>query len=221
MAETSAGFLSSWARVMAQAWHDRQLRVRPASLRYPDGGAAVVIGGRLVMEALTIEGAWVHTPRIFRDDRGLLTETYRVGDFTEDLGYALDLRQVNSSVSRQGVIRGIHFTMVPAGQAKYVFCPKGALLDVIVDIRVGSPTFGRWEAVRLDEADRRAVFLEHGLGHAFMALTQAATAVYLCSSAYDPLADHDLNPLDPDIGISWPDDVEIILSAKDESAPSL
>ncbi len=173
------------------------------------------------MEALSIEGAWVHTPRIFRDDRGLLTETYRIGDLTQELGYALDLRQVNSSVSRQGVIRGIHFTMVPAGQAKYVFCPSGALLDVIVDIRVGSPTFGRWEAVRLDETDRRAAFIEHGLGHALMALSPAATAVYLCTSSYEPGADRDIDPFDPEIGIAWPPAAEIILSAKDKAAPSL
>jgi dTDP-4-dehydrorhamnose 3,5-epimerase len=173
------------------------------------------------MEALSIEGAWVHSPRIFRDDRGLLTETYRIGDFAMDLGYALDLRQVNSSVSRQGVIRGIHFTMVPAGQAKYVFCPSGALLDVIVDIRVGSPTFGRWEAVRLDETERRAAFIEHGLGHAIMALSPAATAVYLCTTSYEPEADRDIDPFDPEIGIAWPAVAEVILSAKDKAAPSL
>ncbi len=173
------------------------------------------------MEALGIEGAWVYTPRVFADNRGAFHEAYRVGEFTRDLGYPVDLRQVNCSVSRQGVIRGIHFTEVPPGQAKYVFCPSGALLDVIVDLRVGSPTFLRWEAVRLDDTNRRAAFLEHGLGHAFMALTPAATAVYLCTSSYAPATDHDLHPLDPDIGISWPDDVEIILSAKDQAAPSL
>jgi dTDP-4-dehydrorhamnose 3,5-epimerase len=173
------------------------------------------------MEALSIEGAWVYTPRIFRDDRGFFTEAYGLAEFTADLGYALDLRQVNCSVSRRGVVRGIHFTAVPPGQAKYVFCPSGALLDVIVDIRVGSPTFGRWEAVRLDETDRRAVFLEHGLGHAIAALSPEATAVYLCTSTYQPAADRDLNPLDPDLAISWPGDGELVLSDKDRAAPSL
>jgi dTDP-4-dehydrorhamnose 3,5-epimerase len=128
---------------------------------------------------------------------------------------------VNCSVSGKGVIRGIHFTDVPPGQAKYVFCPSGALLDVIVDLRVGSPTFMHWEAVRLDETDRRAVFLEHGLGHAIAALTDAATAVYLCTSSYAPGADREINPLDPELGIAWPGDVEPILSAKDSAAPSL
>jgi dTDP-4-dehydrorhamnose 3,5-epimerase len=173
------------------------------------------------MEALGIAGGWVYTPRVFPDNRGAFHEAYRAGEFGADLGYPLDLRQVNCSVSQQGVIRGIHFTEVPPGQAKYVFCPSGALLDVVVDLRVGSPTFGEWEAVRIDDVDRRAVFLEHGLGHAFMALSPQATAVYLCTSSYAPATDHDLNPLDPQIGISWPGDVEIILSAKDEAAPSL
>jgi dTDP-4-dehydrorhamnose 3,5-epimerase len=173
------------------------------------------------MDALSIDGAWVYTPRIFRDDRGLFTEAYALAEFRRDAGYPLDLRQVNASVSRPGVVRGIHFTDVPPGQAKYVFCPKGALLDVIVDIRVGSPTFGRWEAVRLDETDRRAVFLEHGLGHAITGLSPDATAVYLCTSAYAPGADREVNPFDPDLAITWPDDGELILSAKDRAAPSL
>jgi dTDP-4-dehydrorhamnose 3,5-epimerase len=172
------------------------------------------------MKALSIEGAWVYTPRIFADNRGSMAEAYRIGEFTEDLGYPLDLRQVNWSVSRQGVIRGIHFTEVPPGQAKYVFCPSGALLDVIVDLRVGSPTFLRWEAVRLDETERRAAFLEHGLGHAFMALTPAATAVYLCTKSYEPTTDHDIHPLDPDISIRWPADVDVVMSDKDKAAPS-
>src|SRR5215469_6593655 len=173
------------------------------------------------MEALGIEGAWVYTPRVFPDNRGLFNEWYRTGEFAADLGYPFDLRQVNCSVSNQGVVRGIHFTEVPPGQAKYVFCPSGALVDVIVDLRVGSPTFLRWEAIRLDETDRRAVFLEHGLGHAITALSPQATAIYLCTSSYAPEADHEVHPLDPDIGIKWPAKGEMILSAKDEAAPSV
>jgi dTDP-4-dehydrorhamnose 3,5-epimerase len=173
------------------------------------------------MERLGIDGAWIYTPRIHHDDRGHFNEWFRVGEFEEDLGYSLDLRQVNCSVSHQGVIRGIHFTDVPPGQAKYVFCPSGVILDVIVDLRVGSPTFLRWEAVRLDETSRRAVFLEHGLGHAIAALSASATAVYLCTSSYAPAADHEINPLDPEIGIAWPSGTAPILSAKDSAAPSV
>jgi dTDP-4-dehydrorhamnose 3,5-epimerase len=173
------------------------------------------------VERLSIDGAWSYTPRIHHDERGHFSEWFRSGEFEEDLGYPLDLRQVNSSVSHHGVIRGIHFTDVPPGQAKYVFCPSGAILDVIVDLRVGSPTFMRWEAVRLDETDRRAVFLEHGLGHAITALTEHATAVYLCTSTYAPAADHEINPLDPELRIAWPGGAQPVLSAKDAGAPSL
>jgi dTDP-4-dehydrorhamnose 3,5-epimerase len=98
---------------------------------------------------------------------------------------------------------------------------SGAVLDVIVDIRVGSPSYGRWEAVRLDDTDRRAVFLSAGLGHAFMALSDEATVIYLCSTPYTPGREHGVHPLDPDIGIEWPADTEPVLSGKDAEAPTL
>jgi dTDP-4-dehydrorhamnose 3,5-epimerase len=133
----------------------------------------------------------------------------------------MDVAQANCSVSRLGVIRGVHFADVPPGQAKYVSCVSGAILDVIVDLRVGSPSYGQWEAVRLDDQDRRSVFVSEGLGHAFMALSETATTVYLCSTAYDPAREHGIHPLDPAIGIAWPAGSEPILSEKDAAAPSL
>ena len=125
------------------------------------------------VEALGIEGAWVFTPQVYQDDRGAFFEAFRGGEFAADLGYRLDVAQVNCSVSRRGVIRGIHYADVPPGQAKYVTCVRGAILDVVVDLRAGSPGFGKWEAVRLDEDSRKAVFLAEGLGHGFMALSDA------------------------------------------------
>ena len=98
----------------------------------------------------------------------------------------LDLAQANCSVSAAGVLRGIHFSDVPPGQAKYVTCVRGAALDVVVDIRVGSPTFGQWDSVLLDDVDRRQMYLAEGLGHAFMALEDDTTIVYLCSTGYAP-----------------------------------
>jgi dTDP-4-dehydrorhamnose 3,5-epimerase len=124
-------------------------------------------------------------------------------------------------VSRRGVIRGIHFASVPPGQAKYVTCVSGAVLDVVVDLRVGSPSYGRWEAVRLDDESRRAVFLAEGLGHAFTALSEEATVIYLCSTPYSPGREHGVHPLDPDIGVKWPAGTESVLSAKDAAAPTL
>ena len=173
------------------------------------------------MEPAGIDGAWIFTPRIFHDTRGHFLEWFRGGELAAELGYQPQVAQANCSVSRRGVIRGIHFADVPPGQAKYVFCVSGAVLDVIVDIRVGSPAYGRWAAVRLDDAERRAVFLSAGLGHAFMALSDEATVIYLCSTAYTPEREHGVHPLDPDIGIIWPDDVEPVLSGKDADAPSL
>src|SRR5262249_18980478 len=118
------------------------------------------------------------------------------------------------------VVRGIHFADVPPGQAKYVTCVRGALLDVIVDIRVGSPTFGRWEAVRLDDVDRKCVYVAEGLGHGFCAISADATLTYPCSETYSPTGEHGVHPLDPEIGIQWPTDTPM-LSDKDAAAPTL
>ncbi len=119
------------------------------------------------------------------------------------------------------MIRGIHFTDVPPGQAKYVTRVNGAILDVAVDLGVGSPDFGRWAGIRLDEEDRRALNLAEGLGHAFMALTGQATVVYLCSAPYTRGREHGMHPLDPAIGIDWPAGAEPALSDKDAAAPTL
>ncbi|MGH3450350.1 MAG: dTDP-4-dehydrorhamnose 3,5-epimerase family protein, partial [Haloechinothrix sp.] len=129
--------------------------------------------------------------------------------------------QTNHSVSRRGVIRGVHFADTPPGQAKYVYCPRGALLDVVVDVRAGSPTFGAWDAVRLDDKDFRAVYLAEGLGHAFVALAEDTVMAYLCSTAYNPVAEHGITPLDPALGLPWPTDLEPVLSQKDADAPTL
>ncbi|MFL6240003.1 MAG: dTDP-4-dehydrorhamnose 3,5-epimerase family protein [Actinomycetes bacterium] len=173
------------------------------------------------MEPLGIDGAWVHTPVVHRDDRGSFQEWFRGAEFAAALGHRLGLAQANMSVSRRGVVRGIHFADVPPGQAKYVTCARGAALDVVVDIRVGSPTYGRWEAVQLDEEDRRAVYLGEGLGHAFCALTDETTVVYLCSTPYAAEREHGIDPMDPEIGIEWPAGITPVLSGKDAEAPGL
>jgi dTDP-4-dehydrorhamnose 3,5-epimerase len=173
------------------------------------------------MEPLGIEGAWLFTPRIFRDGRGSFLEWFRGRELSEILGYQPEIAQANCSVSHRGVIRGIHFADVPPGQAKYVTCVSGAITDIVVDIRVGSPTFGRWEATLLDDIERRALFIGDGLGHAFMALTDDATVMYTCSTPYTPGREHEVHPLDPDIGIAWPDGGDLVLSEKDAAAPTL
>jgi dTDP-4-dehydrorhamnose 3,5-epimerase len=170
---------------------------------------------------LSIEGAWEFIPQQHGDARGLFLEWYKADVMAEAVGHPLGLEQGNLSVSAAGVVRGIHFADVPPGQAKYVTCVRGAVLDVIVDVRVGSPTFGRWEAVRLDEQDRRAVYLSEGLGHGFCALTDDATVTYLCSEGYAPERERTVHPLDPEIGIEWPVTAVPELSAKDAQGPTL
>ena len=174
------------------------------------------------VEVLPIEGAWVFTPRIHGDDRGAFLEWFKDPAFREAVGHDLHLAQANCSVSARGVLRGIHFADVPPGQAKYVTCVKGSVLDVIVDIRVGSPTFGQWTSVLLDDRHRRAVYLSEGLGHGFCSQEDGSTVVYLCSETYNPTAEHEVHPLDPALGIDWQlGGMEPELSAKDAAAPTL
>jgi len=171
---------------------------------------------------LAIADAWEITPVQWRDERGLFLESFRHDTLEEATGRPFALRQGNTSVSRRGVVRGIHFADTPPGQAKYVSVAHGAGIDFVVDIRVGSPTFGQWDSVLLDAADRRSVLISEGLGHAFAALTDDATLTYLVSSTYNPSAEHDLNVLDPEIGLVFPAELgEPVLSEKDLAAPLL
>ncbi|MET7396167.1 dTDP-4-dehydrorhamnose 3,5-epimerase [Dactylosporangium sp. NPDC005572] len=169
---------------------------------------------------LSVAGAWEVTPVLHGDPRGLFTEWYRFDRLAAEIGHPLRLAQGNLSVSAKDVVRGIHFADVPPGQAKYVTCTRGAVLDVIVDLRVGSPTFGRSEGVLLDDVDRRAVYIGEGLGHGFCALTDDATLTYACSEVYNPAGEHGVHPLDPDLAIEWPAEAPQ-LSARDAAAPSL
>ncbi len=171
---------------------------------------------------LSIPDSYEITPVQRTDDRGVFLEWYRHDLLEQAVGHSLDLRQANTSISKRGTVRGIHFADVPRGQAKYVTALAGAVLDFVVDIRVGSPTFGRWDSVLLDDSDRRAVYISEGLGHVFVALTDSATVSYLVSDVYNPSAEHGINPLDPEVGIDFPTEAgELLLSPKDSSAPSL
>lgn len=171
---------------------------------------------------LGIAGAIEVTPRQFPDDRGVFWEWYRFDALAEVVGHPLDLRQGNGSVSKRGVVRGIHFADVPPSQAKYVSVTRGAIIDYVIDIRVGSPTFGQWEAVRLDAVDRKALYIAEGLGHAFVALDDDTTVTYLVSETFNPTAERGITPLDPTVGLEFPDEAgEPLLSPKDLEAPTL
>lgn len=173
------------------------------------------------VQPLAIEGAYVITPRQFPDERGVFLEGYRGDVLAEHLGHEPRIVQTNVSTSARGTLRGIHFADVPPSQAKYVTAMSGAFLDCVIDIRVGSPTFGRVEAVRLDTVTRRAVYLSEGLGHALLALEDDSTATYLCTATYAPDREHGINPLDPQIGLPIPDGLTPLSSPKDEAAPTL
>ncbi len=170
---------------------------------------------------LKIPGAFEFTPRSFPDDRGVFASPYQEEPFVKAVGHPLRLAQTNHSRSRRGSVRGLHFADVPPGQAKYVYCPVGALLDVVVDLRVGSPTFGVWDTVRLDPVDFRAVYVPEGLGHGFVALEDDTVISYLCSTSYNPAVEHGVSAVDPALGLPWPADLELLLSPKDRAAPTL
>ncbi|MDQ2638954.1 MAG: dTDP-4-dehydrorhamnose 3,5-epimerase [Actinomycetota bacterium] len=171
---------------------------------------------------LDVPGAWELTPQVHADDRGAFFEWFTDSGFRDFSGHRFDLHQANCSVSAAGVLRGLHFAQVPPSQAKYVTCVRGAVFDVAVDIRIGSPTFGRWDTVQLDDRTRRTIYLSEGLGHAFLALEDDSTVMYLCSAQYDPQREHTVNPLDPALGIQWPAiDGAPILSDRDREAPTL
>ncbi len=170
---------------------------------------------------LAIPGGYEFGPPVFPDERGLFVAPFQEQVLRGATGHRLHVAQTNHSVSQPGVVRGVHFTDVPPGQAKYVYCPRGARLDVAVDVRTGSPTFGTWDAVRLDSESYRAVYLAEGIGHAFLALAEDTVMVYLCSTSYAPDREHTVHPLDAALDLPWPADVEPVLSGKDAAAPTL
>jgi len=173
---------------------------------------------------LGIEGSWVFTPKQLPDDRGSFHEVFKLTHLTEALGFGFEVKQVNQSTSAAGVIRGIHWADVPPGQAKYIFCPKGSIWDVVVDIRLGSPTFGMYDAVEINAVNGKSVLIKEGLGHVFLSLEDDTVVNYLCSEPFNPTSEHGLNPLDTDIAIPFHSilpGVSFSISPKDETAPSL
>jgi dTDP-4-dehydrorhamnose 3,5-epimerase len=169
---------------------------------------------------LAVPGAWEITPKQHTDERGLFFEWFTDAGFREFTGHRLDLRQANCSVSAAGVLRGLHFAQLPPSQAKYVTCVRGAVFDVAVDIRVGSPTFGTWDSVLLDDRNRRSIYISEGLAHGFLALEDDSTVMYMCSAGYDPGREHTIRATDPALGIDWPGTGNV-LSDRDAEAPTL
>ena len=170
---------------------------------------------------LAIEGVWSFTPLQRPDDRGVFLEAFQADMLRTASGHSLALEQMNISVSKLGTVRGVHFAQVPPGQAKYVQCFSGRILDIVVDIRVGSPTFGQWDAIELNDENRIGLYISEGLGHAFCALSDSVTVGYLCSEPYAPGREHGIHPLDPALGLPFPEGTAALLSPKDAAAPTL
>lgn len=171
---------------------------------------------------LVVPGAWEITPSIHGDSRGLFFEWFTDREFAGFAGHHFTMKQANCSVSSAGVLRGLHFAQLAPSQAKYVTCVSGAVFDVVVDVREGSPTFGRWDSVLLDDRDHRSIYISEGLAHGFLALEENSTIMYMCSAEYNPEREHTICATDPELGIDWPsiDGVEVCLSARDAVAPS-
>jgi dTDP-4-dehydrorhamnose 3,5-epimerase len=173
------------------------------------------------VEPLDIEGAWVCTPRVHPDPRGSFLEWFRGDLLEEQTRRRFSVVQANHSISRRGVVRGIHYADVPPGQAKYVYCPTGAALDVIVDLRIDSPTFSQHTSVVIDDVERRGVFLAEGLGHGFISLRDDTAVCYLINSVYQPTVEHAVNPFDSELALPWRDHIdEPAASDRDLAAPS-
>ncbi len=170
---------------------------------------------------LAVDGAVEFTPQVFGDARGVFASPFSKPPFEETLERPLfPVAQVSSSISRRGVVRGLHYTALPGSMAKYVYCAHGRALDVVVDVRVGSPTFRRFEAVELSSTDFTALYLPPGVGHLFVALEEDTTMVYLLSAGYVAEKERAVHPLDPELGLPLPEDESPLLSERDRTAPS-
>ncbi|MBT2368640.1 dTDP-4-dehydrorhamnose 3,5-epimerase family protein [Streptomyces sp. ISL-10] len=171
---------------------------------------------------LAVSGAHVFEPEIYRDRRGSFCSPHQNAAFTGALGRQMfPVAQVSTSRSQRGVVRGIHFTAGPDSMAKYVLCTGGRALDVVIDLRLGSPTFGRHDRVELSPDTGAALYLPPGVGHLFVALGNDTTMVYLLSAAYRADRERAVHPLDPALGLDLPTGLEPVLSDRDQDAPAL
>ncbi len=166
-----------------------------------------------------LDGLVLLEPVVHGDERGFFVETWREDTWTAH-GVPADFVQDNHSRSGRGTVRGIHFQTHP-GQGKLVRCARGSVLDVVVDLRRGSPTFGHWESVELDDEQALQLWIPIGFGHGFCVLSETADVVYKVTSYYDPATESGIRFDDPDVGIEWPTDIELLYSQRDRDAPCL
>jgi dTDP-4-dehydrorhamnose 3,5-epimerase len=171
---------------------------------------------------LEIKGAYLAESKVFKDDRGFFREWFKSEDIKSATGRDFGIEQANISLSSTGTLRGIHYSIAPRGQAKWITCVAGSIKDVIVDIRPDSQTFGKWVEVVLKGDSGQAVFISEGLGHGFVALEDKTAVAYLVSTPFSPTDELEINPLDEKIGINWGMNLGALkISEKDKIAPTL
>jgi dTDP-4-dehydrorhamnose 3,5-epimerase len=177
----------------------------------------------MTVRELAIPGVWEISHDAHHDVRGEFYEWFTQREFAIFAGHRFDLQQANCSVSAAGVLRGLHFAQLPPSQAKFVTCVRGSVFDVAVDIRVGSPTYGRWVSSRLDDRERRSIYISEGLAHGFLALEDESMVTYLCSAPYNPEREHTIQAMDPKLAIDWPSigGTSPRMSERDLTAPTL
>ncbi len=169
--------------------------------------------------ATRLEGLRLVAPPVHGDERGFFLETWHADRYAS-AGIPAEFVQDNHSRSRRGTLRGIHFQSHP-GQGKLVRCARGTIFDVVVDLRRGSPTFGEWEGVQLDDQGAHQLWIPVGFGHGFCVLSESADVVYKVTSYYDPATESGIRFDDPDVAVAWPDDLELLYSERDATAPLL
>ncbi len=169
---------------------------------------------------LKIKGSWEISLEQFIDNRGSFFESFRLNSLENIIGRKFDVKQSNTSISRAGSIRGIHFAQVPPSQAKYIQCQKGSILDFVIDVRVGSPTFAQHVGIELNSKTPKAIFIEEGLAHAFIALEDDTIVTYFVNQYFNPTNEKAINPLDPEISINW-GNLKYLISEKDKNAKTL
>jgi dTDP-4-dehydrorhamnose 3,5-epimerase len=171
---------------------------------------------------LGIEGVWLAESPVWSDDRGFFREWFKSNEIKDVTGREFGIEQANISFSSRGTLRGIHYSIAPRGQAKWITCVAGSIKDVIVDIRPDSKSFGKWIEVELSGDSGKAVLISEGLGHGFLALEDNTAVAYLVSTPFSPAHEFEINPLDQKIAINWGTDPNLLkISEKDKNAPSL
>ncbi|MEU5958564.1 dTDP-4-dehydrorhamnose 3,5-epimerase [Streptomyces sp. NPDC047525] len=169
-----------------------------------------------------VEGVVEFSPQIHRDQRGTFASPFTGEAFAEHAGRSVfSAAQLSYSTSQRGTVRGIHFTRSPPGMAKYVCCLAGEVQDFVVDLRKGSPTFGRWSSIRLSGATMRGLYIPAGVGHCFAVLRDSTLMSYMMSGEYVPANELALSPFDPELALPLPDGLEPVLSERDRTAPTL